>query len=131
MTFISGSEKFLFLAAVLLLVGCQANNPDKGAPVEIASTNEISTSENNSEEEAVEDEAVQVFEGTGIVKNITPSKTFIVIEHREIEGFMGAMTMPFPLSNESLLEGIEIGNEVDFTLHFNGQDVSVTALKNR
>ncbi len=36
----------------------------------------------------------------------------VVIDHRDIPGFMGAMTMPFDVSDPSLLEGLEPGHRV-------------------
>lgn len=72
----------------------------------------------------------QTFTGTGIVRNITPSRTFIIIEHREIEGFMGAMTMPFEIHDQSLLESIEIGNKVEFTLSVSDYATFISTLEN-
>ena len=52
-----------------------------------------------------------------------------MIEHREIEGFMGAMTMPFAIRDQTLLENIALDSEVDFTLTVQGTEVFVSALK--
>jgi len=133
----------LFVVSMILLSGCQANEAREGVGVDVATKGEESDADIAqdrtpmaeeapiAEEAPTAEEAPQVFEGTGVVRNITPSKTFIVIEHGAIEGFMGAMTMPFPLSDEKLLKGIEIGDDVDFGLEFDGQNVSVIALKKR
>jgi len=72
---------------------------------------------------------VQTFEGTGVVKNITPSKSHIIIEHKTIEGFMNAMTMPFRIKDQAVLEGIARGDKVNFVLTVAGNDVYVSALE--
>ncbi len=58
----------------------------------------------------------QTFSGHGVIKNITPSKTYVVIQHGPIAGFMGAMTMPFELRDQKLLGGVAVGDSIAFTL---------------
>lgn len=80
-------------------------------------------------EPAREGAEVQTFEGTGVVKNITPSKSHIIIEHETIPGFMNAMTMPFRIEDQTVLEGIARGDKIDFVLTVAGNDVHVSAIK--
>ena len=56
------------------------------------------------------------YEGVGVVKAITPSKTFVNIDHEEIEGFMEAMEMFFPVKDTTLLETVQISDSVRFSL---------------
>ncbi len=72
--------------------------------------------------------AVQTFSGTGIVRNITPSGGHIIIEHQEIEGFMGAMTMPFDVRNDTLLRSIAVGDSVDFELSYSDEGTYISAI---
>ncbi|WP_457651180.1 copper-binding protein [Rhodocaloribacter sp.] len=78
---------------------------------------------------AREEAEVQTFEGTGVVKNITPSKSHIIIEHKTIPGFMNAMTMPFRIEDQTVLEGIARGDSIDFVLTVAGNDVYVSAIE--
>ncbi len=64
-----------------------------------------------------------------MVRNITPSRTFIVIEHEAIDGFMGAMTMPFGLRDDSLVQFISVGDSVDFELSFTDEGTFITRIE--
>jgi len=45
-----------------------------------------------------------------------PGASQIVLEHGEIEGFMGAMTMGYRIDPPSLLAGLKPGDKVRFTI---------------
>lgn len=55
-------------------------------------------------------------EGTGKVIAVVPDSQQIVLEHGEIKGFMGAMTMGYKVKSASLLKGLKAGDTVRFTL---------------
>jgi Cu/Ag efflux protein CusF len=57
-----------------------------------------------------------IFEGKGTVIAIVADKRQIVLDHEEIEGFMGAMTMGYPVASEALLQGLNSGDTVKFQL---------------
>lgn len=54
--------------------------------------------------------------GTGIVVVLVPGTQQLVIDHEEIEGFMGAMTMGFRVRSPSLLDHVRSGDVVHFTI---------------
>lgn len=110
----------LLLTGLVLFSGCSDKDSEPASPAEPADAALVVPEVR---------ESPQTFSGIGIVRNITPSRTFIVIEHREIEGFMGAMTMPFAIRDQTLLENIALDSEVDFTLTVQGTEVFVSALK--
>lgn len=110
----SGTLVVMVLTVVSL--GCQAPESE----VEPESTPETSV-------QAAEVVA-QTFNGTGMVRNITPSHTFIIIEHEAIDGFMGAMTMPFGLRDDSLVQFISVGDSVDFELLFTDEGTFITSI---
>jgi protein SCO1/2 len=58
----------------------------------------------------------QRFEGKGVVEAIDVSQSQVTLAHEDIEGFMNAMTMPFDVKNPSILEELEVGMEVTFSL---------------
>ncbi len=114
-------KKFLSIAVVALaagLSGC-AGNAEKAPP----STEAPDPAPAVMPADTV---AARVFSGRGVVKNITPSKDYIVIDHEVIAGYMNAMTMPFPLQDPALVEGISRGDSVRFELTVAGSEAQVS-----
>lgn len=111
------------LAGVGLFSGCQ---PDESArdSSNTAGQNQADSVVTND----VDDVESSIFTGTGLVMNITPSRTFIVIEHQDIIGFMGAMTMPFAINDENVLESIAVGDSIDFELTVTGSETYVSSI---
>jgi Cu/Ag efflux protein CusF len=54
--------------------------------------------------------------GEGRVIAVVPASSEIVLTHGEIRGFMDAMTMGYPIQPPSLLEGVQAGDTVRFTI---------------
>jgi Cu/Ag efflux protein CusF len=54
--------------------------------------------------------------GEGKVVATVPSSGQLVVDHGEIKGFMGAMTMGYPVEPPSQLEGLKPGDQVRFTI---------------
>ena len=53
----------------------------------------------------------------GVVKKVDPASGKLMIAHEAIEGFMDAMTMPFPYQDRAVLEDVRVGDVVEGTLH--------------
>jgi Cu/Ag efflux protein CusF len=54
--------------------------------------------------------------GEGKVIAVVPASSEIVVTHGEIQGFMDAMTMGYPIEPLSLLKGVQAGDTVRFTI---------------
>jgi Cu/Ag efflux protein CusF len=54
--------------------------------------------------------------GEGKVVAVVPSSSQIVVDHKEIKGFMDAMTMGYGIDPPSLLEGVQAGDTIRFTI---------------
>ena len=54
--------------------------------------------------------------GEGKVVAVVPESRQIVIDHQEIPGFMGAMTMGYKVEPPSLLEGLAAEDRIRFTI---------------
>ena len=54
--------------------------------------------------------------GEGKVIAVVPGSRQIVIDHKEIPGFMGAMTMGYKIDPPSLLEGLAAEDRIRFTI---------------
>ena len=61
-------------------------------------------------------EGQQTAVGQGKVIAVVPSSSQLVVEHGEIKGLMGAMTMGYKVDPPSLLEGLKAGDEIRFTI---------------
>jgi mono/diheme cytochrome c family protein len=60
--------------------------------------------------------AEQRYEVRGKVVSVDAKLKQIMLEHEEIKGYMGAMTMPFPLKDEKLYSVLKPGDLVQATL---------------
>jgi Cu/Ag efflux protein CusF len=58
----------------------------------------------------------QTVVGEGKVIAVVPSSSQIVVDHKEIPGFMEAMTMGYRVAPASLLGGVKAGDTVRFTI---------------
>jgi Cu/Ag efflux protein CusF len=59
----------------------------------------------------------QTVVGEGKVVAVVPGSNQIVVDHKEIPGFMDAMTMGYRIEPSSLLEGVKAGDSVRFTIN--------------
>ena len=58
----------------------------------------------------------KTYAGIGIVKDIDPKLPMIEVDHADIKGLMPAMQMQFHLKNKALLDGIAVGDRIEFTV---------------
>ena len=71
------------------------------------------------------------YHGVGIVKSLNPNAPAIEINHGDIEGLMPAMQMEFPVTDASMLNGISVNDQIDFTIENNAGEMKVTAIKKK
>jgi len=64
----------------------------------------------------MESAAAGHFDGMGTVVEIDTGKSRVVLDHKEVEGLMAAMVMSYQVTPVTLLENIEAGDEVRFTI---------------
>jgi protein SCO1 len=57
-------------------------------------------------------QAVQRYDLRGKVISIDKSAKRLTVDHEAIPGFMGAMTMAYPVKDERLLDGVTPGDQV-------------------
>lgn len=70
-------------------------------------------------------------QGSGVVRGIDTANAQITLEHGDIPGLMKAMTMTFAVADPQLLEGVEVGNEVDFRVRYADGKYTVTEIDPR
>lgn len=69
------------------------------------------------------------YKGEGMVKALNPNAPSIEINHGDIDGFMPAMQMEFPVTDAKLLNGLAINDRIDFTVENDPEGVKVVAIK--
>ena len=104
--------------ALIMLAACgnQAGPAQSNAP---AATGPAAAVQTNS------------YNGVGIVKAVDSKLPAIEIDHQEIVGLMPAMQMQFPVTQKSLLDGIAVNDQIDFTVENATGEMRVTAIKKR
>jgi FtsP/CotA-like multicopper oxidase with cupredoxin domain/Cu/Ag efflux protein CusF len=61
-------------------------------------------------------ERAQSYQGVGVVIAAVPRVGRLIVNHEEIKGFMAAMEMSYPVTPPSLLNGLNPGDKVGFTI---------------
>lgn len=73
------------------------------------------------------------YHGIGVVKALytNPKAPAIEIDHGDIDGLMPAMQMEFPVTDPSLLNGIAVNDQIDFTILAEKGQMKVSAIKKK
>lgn len=50
----------------------------------------------------------------GVVRDLEPADSTLIIEHEDVPGFMPSMTMPFTVRDPAAMEGVEVGDALSF-----------------
>jgi FtsP/CotA-like multicopper oxidase with cupredoxin domain/Cu/Ag efflux protein CusF len=58
----------------------------------------------------------KTFQGTGVVIATVPRIGRLIVNHEEIKGFMAAMEMSYPVTPPTLLNGLNPGDKINFTI---------------
>jgi Cu/Ag efflux protein CusF len=66
---------------------------------------------------------------SGVVRAVLPDIGVVVLTHQEIPGFMAPMTMGFRTASPKIYDGVQVGDEVRFTLRGAPPNVVITALE--
>ena len=75
--------------------------------------------------------ATRSYAGVGTVKALNPKAPSIEIDHGDIEGLMPAMQMEFEVSDAALLNGLQVNDQIDFTIEDRTGTMRVTAIKKK
>lgn len=100
----------LLVLAACALAGCQRTAPPAPAPGASARS------------------AARTYRVTGTVRAVNPGARIVTIRHDAIPGYMDAMTMPFEVRDQALLDDIRPGDEVEGTLRVSGEESELTEL---
>jgi len=67
--------------------------------------------------------------GHGVIRGVDSQAAQVTIEHGEIPDLMMAMTMSFSVDDPAILEGVSVGDEVDFLVKQDGDRYVVTQIR--
>jgi Cu/Ag efflux protein CusF len=115
---------------VLFSFSCQKRPAPTSQPV----TNQTATNTPPTETSPVE---VRSFHGTGIVTKVVRENPYdkslasVELNHGEIVGLMPAMLMEFYVKHVSLLDGLKVGDVVDFTIEEKGSSEIISEIKKK
>lgn len=73
--------------------------------------------------------SVQTFEATGVVRSVTPRRSYVMIAHDDIPGFMDAMTMSFAVADTAVLSGLGRDDRITFTFTSSPDGVTIQSAR--
>jgi Cu(I)/Ag(I) efflux system protein CusF len=80
---------------------------------------------------ATPDKGAKQFPAVGVITKIDTKLNSIELEHEKIEGLMPAMKMEWYVKDKALMNGIKVGDKVDFTVEEGGGRQYIVAIKPR
>lgn len=80
-------------------------------------------------DQSVVTQGPQTYEAVGTIVRIEGE--YVLIDHDDIPGFMDAMTMTFPVTDPSLLEGLDQGTRVSFRVVVDGARYEIDRIERR
>jgi protein SCO1/2 len=69
------------------------------------------------------------YRSEGVVRAVLPDMNVMVITHQEIPGYMPSMTMGFRATSPKLIETVQIGDAVRFTLRGTPPNLALVAVE--
>jgi Cu/Ag efflux protein CusF len=75
--------------------------------------------------------ATTAYQAVGTVKGVKMEPPSIDIDHEDIPGLMPAMQMEFHVSSKALLEGLNNGDKIDFSVENGVGGLKVVAIKKK
>jgi protein SCO1 len=97
-----GNNSLLILSCAVLLAACSKRKTENTATQAPAA--------------ARADAGRKVFQVRGVIQEVKPSESEVVIKHEEIPDYMPAMTMPFEVKNTNELAGLAPNDQVTFSM---------------
>jgi Cu/Ag efflux protein CusF len=71
------------------------------------------------------------YKAAGVIKALNPKGPAIEIDHGDVEGLMPAMQMEFPVTDASLLNGLAVNDQIDFTIENATDGMKVVEIKKK
>src|SRR5215204_5042390 len=68
------------------------------------------------------------YDGTGVVTKIDTQLGSVEVNHDEIKDLMPAMQMEFFVADKKLLEGLKVGDKVDFVIRYKARNETIVKI---
>jgi len=105
------------LAAMLLLAGCSSFK----TPGQAKTADQTKSADSGA--------ALKQYPLRGVIKGLDASGHVATIDHQEIPGFMGAMTMGYPVKDQAEFNKLKVGDAITATVNVKGDDMWVSDFK--
>jgi len=69
------------------------------------------------------------YDGKGVVTKINLELGSVELDHEEVKGVMPAMKMEFYVTDKKMLDGLKVGDKVDFVLRYKDYTETIAAIK--
>ncbi len=92
--------------------GCGGQSPERQADTAQAPAAAQAPAQTPAEAQAPADGQPQRYDLRGKVVSVDKAKKSLTVDHEVIPGFMGAMTMPYAVKDEHLLDNLKPGEQV-------------------
>jgi Cu/Ag efflux protein CusF len=77
--------------------------------------------------QAASPDAPKLFHGVGVITAVDPKSGLITLNHKNIPSLMEAMEMEYQSKPPKLVEGLQVGDKVDFTV--DGRNLTIVDVK--
>ena len=68
---------------------------------------------------------VKEYKIEGDILKVNPAEQSATIKHKPIEGWMGAMTMDYPIKTKDDMSRLHVGDHINGTVYVQGEEYSV------
>ena len=69
------------------------------------------------------------YNGKGVVTKLNLEQDSIELNHEEIKDLMPAMQMEFFVSDKKILDGLKVGDKIDFVLRYKNPTETIVSIK--
>jgi len=69
------------------------------------------------------------YDGKGVVTKINLELGSVELDHEEVKGVMPAMKMEFYVTDKKMLDGLKVGDKVDFVLRYKDYTETIAGIK--
>lgn len=124
---LNGIKRFQLAAGLILTLhsGCGSNPETPKKPVSESHDSIAGPAGELSKPSESKDQSEKSYKLVGVIRKIDKESGEVMIRHEEIPGFMKAMTMPFNLKGQDVLNELIPGDEIEGKLIVSGEDIEL------
>ena len=120
-------KSITFIALAAISLACTQGPAANNAPPKPAATKATSTSPTPVPTSSLPTNGD--YDGKGVVTKINLELGSVEMDHEEIKGVMPPMRMEFYVSDKKMLDGLKVGDKIDFVLRYKDHTETVVRIK--